>query len=143
MAPPHLNTYQKVNDPLLDRNLGKYQLPHIWDNILQDMPVFQVKQTNPPPPLLALPLPRFPNCPLTPPPIQGGGHMYTFWVSIQMGVPKQPPTSLQPFLCFPPLFQSIPRCTIVDVQRSRSNNPSLLIICKVKFLCWYISKFLD
>ena len=26
-----------VNDPILNRNLGKYQLPHIWDEVLQDM----------------------------------------------------------------------------------------------------------
>ena len=24
----------RVHDPMLNRNLGKYQLPHIWDNIL-------------------------------------------------------------------------------------------------------------
>ena len=35
-----------VNDPSLNRNLGKYQLSHIWDNILQDTPALQVKQTN-------------------------------------------------------------------------------------------------
>ena len=27
----------RVNDPLLNRNLGKYQLTHIWDIVLQDM----------------------------------------------------------------------------------------------------------
>ena len=32
-----------VSDPSLNRNLGKYQLPHIWDNILQDMPALQLK----------------------------------------------------------------------------------------------------
>ena len=35
-----------VNDPSLNRNLGKYQLPHIWDNILQDTPASQVKQSS-------------------------------------------------------------------------------------------------
>ena len=34
-----------VNDPSLKTNLGKYQLPHIWD-ILQDTPALQVKQTS-------------------------------------------------------------------------------------------------
>ena len=34
----------RVNDPTLNRNLGKYQLPHIWDNILQDTtPMLQLK----------------------------------------------------------------------------------------------------
>ena len=27
----------------LNRNLGKYQLPHLWDNILQDTPALQLK----------------------------------------------------------------------------------------------------
>ena len=40
-----------VNDPSLNRNLGKYQLPHIWDNILQGTPALQVKQSNLPSPL--------------------------------------------------------------------------------------------
>ena len=44
------NTYQlkeamyiHVNDPSLDRNLGKYQLPHIWDQVLQDTPALKLK----------------------------------------------------------------------------------------------------
>ena len=32
-----------VNDPSLNRNLGKYQLPHIQDQILQDTPALQLK----------------------------------------------------------------------------------------------------
>ena len=32
-----------VNDPSLNRNLGKYQLLHIWDNILQDTQMLQLK----------------------------------------------------------------------------------------------------
>ena len=35
--------YIWVNDPSLMRNLGKYQLPHIWDHILQDTPAPQLK----------------------------------------------------------------------------------------------------
>ena len=35
--------YIHVNDPALNRNLGKYQLPHIWDQVLQDKPVLQLK----------------------------------------------------------------------------------------------------
>ena len=30
--------YIRVNDPPLNRNLGKYQLSHMWDGVLQDMP---------------------------------------------------------------------------------------------------------
>ena len=32
-----------VNDPSLNRNPGKYQFPWVWDNILQDTPVLQLK----------------------------------------------------------------------------------------------------
>ena len=32
-----------VNDPTLNRNLGKYQLSHIWDSILQASPMLQLK----------------------------------------------------------------------------------------------------
>ena len=28
--------YIQFNDPSLNRNLGKYQLPHIWDQVLKD-----------------------------------------------------------------------------------------------------------
>ena len=71
-----------VNNPLLNRNLVKYQLPHIWNNILQNTPALQVKQSNlpPSPPLLALPLPQVPKPPPnSSPPIQGGRQIYTFW----------------------------------------------------------------
>ena len=62
----------RVNDPL-NRNLGKYQLPHIWD-ILQDTPALQVKTTNHfPLPLLVPPLHQVPQPPNSSPPIQGGG----------------------------------------------------------------------
>ena len=36
----------RVNDPVLNRNLGKYQLPHVWDNILQDTPTLQLKPSS-------------------------------------------------------------------------------------------------
>ena len=32
-----------VSDPLFNRNLGKYQLPHIWDEVLQDTPPLQLR----------------------------------------------------------------------------------------------------
>ena len=35
-----------VQDPPLNRNLGKYQLPHIWDHLLQASPTLQCKPTN-------------------------------------------------------------------------------------------------
>ena len=35
--------YIHVNDPPLNRKLGKYQLPHIWDEILQDTPSLWLK----------------------------------------------------------------------------------------------------
>ena len=37
-----------MQDPPLNRNLGKYQLPHIWDNLLQVSPTFQHKPTPQP-----------------------------------------------------------------------------------------------
>ena len=35
--------YIHVKDPSLNRNLGHYQLPHIWDEALQDIPSLQLK----------------------------------------------------------------------------------------------------
>ena len=35
--------YIHVNDTSLNRDLGKYQLPHIWDQALQDTSALQVK----------------------------------------------------------------------------------------------------
>ena len=36
-----------VNDPSLDRNLGKYQLPHIWDEVLQDTASLNLRWATP------------------------------------------------------------------------------------------------
>ena len=33
----------KVNDPSLNRNIGKYQLPHIWDEVLVKSPELKLK----------------------------------------------------------------------------------------------------
>ena len=33
----------RVNDPSLNRNIGKYQLPHIWDEVLVKLPEMQLK----------------------------------------------------------------------------------------------------
>ena len=35
-----------VNDPTLNRNLGKYQLPHVWDSILHASPTLQLKSSS-------------------------------------------------------------------------------------------------
>ena len=37
-----------MQDPTLSRNLGKYQLPHIWDHLLQASPTFQHKPSSHP-----------------------------------------------------------------------------------------------
>ena len=33
----------RVGDPSLNRNIGKYQLPHIWDEVLVKSPEFKFK----------------------------------------------------------------------------------------------------
>ena len=33
----------RVNDPSLNRNIGKYQLPHIWDEVLVKSPEIKTK----------------------------------------------------------------------------------------------------
>ena len=33
----------RVNDPSLNRNIGKYQLPHIWDEVLVKSPDLKLK----------------------------------------------------------------------------------------------------
>ena len=35
--------YIRANDPSLNRNLGKYQLPHVWDQVLIDTPALKLK----------------------------------------------------------------------------------------------------
>ena len=35
--------YIRVNNPTLNRNIGKYNLPHIWDNILFNIPELKMK----------------------------------------------------------------------------------------------------
>ena len=36
-------TFIRVNDPSLNRNLGKYQLPHILDEVLQDISALHLR----------------------------------------------------------------------------------------------------
>ena len=33
----------RVSDPTLNRNIGKYQLPHIWDEVLVKSPELKLK----------------------------------------------------------------------------------------------------
>ena len=62
----------RVNDPMLNRNLGNYQLLHIWDNILQDMPILQLKpsslpHSSPTPTPTRMPPSSSPHTPKPPP----------------------------------------------------------------------------
>ena len=35
--------YIRVNNPTLNRNVGKYNLPHIWDKVLFSIPELNIK----------------------------------------------------------------------------------------------------
>ena len=35
--------YIRVNDPSLNRNVGKYHLPHVWDEVLANIPELKLK----------------------------------------------------------------------------------------------------
>ena len=37
--------YIRVNDPSLNRNVGNFQLLHIWHNVLQDTPTLHLGNT--------------------------------------------------------------------------------------------------
>ena len=37
--------YIRVNNPTLNRNIGEYNLPHIWDKILFSIPELKKKWT--------------------------------------------------------------------------------------------------
>ena len=36
--------YFRVNNPTLNRNLGKYYLPHIWDRVLYSIPELKINK---------------------------------------------------------------------------------------------------
>ena len=36
--------YIRVNNPTLNRNIGKYNLPHLWDGLLQSIPELKINQ---------------------------------------------------------------------------------------------------
>ena len=38
-----LAIYIRVNNPTLNRNIGKYNLPHIWDKVLFSIPELKTK----------------------------------------------------------------------------------------------------
>ena len=95
------------NGPSLNRNLGKYQLPHMWDNILQDTPALEVRQSNlspTPSPLLALPLPKVPKPSPTPHHQSRVGGTCTLFGKYPNGVPKHPLLPYTPFLWSPSLL---------------------------------------
>ena len=35
--------YIRVNNPSLNKNIGKYHLPHLWDEVLCNIPEFKLK----------------------------------------------------------------------------------------------------
>ena len=41
-----VSMYIRVNNPTLNRNIGKYNLPHIWDKILFTIPELKMKKMN-------------------------------------------------------------------------------------------------
>ena len=74
----------RVSDPILNRNLGKYLLMHIWDSIQQQTPTLQLKPsslTTPSLPLLAYHPHPSPHPPQQPPNhlLMAGRHMYISW----------------------------------------------------------------
>ena len=47
MALPELlkeSTYLRVNNPTLNRNIGKFNLHHIWDRVLLNTPGLKIKR---------------------------------------------------------------------------------------------------
>ena len=68
-----------MQDPTLNRNLWKYQLPCIWDHLLLASPTLQCKPSNLPttPTLASNPL----LVPPTPPAVHTGRGTHTFMVS--------------------------------------------------------------
>ena len=36
--------YIRINNPTLNRNIGKYNLPHLWDGILQSIPELKINK---------------------------------------------------------------------------------------------------
>ena len=112
-----------LNDPTLNRNLGKHQLQHIWDSILQASPMLQLKPSSlhtsptPTPPLNTTISPQRVHIPPhhPPPTAYTGGGMYLSWQVINARVQNTPtpPTHLNT----PPYYSSVQvSCTILFVS---------------------------
>ena len=39
--------YIRVNNPTLNRNIGKYNLPHLWDRVLHSIPELKINKKQP------------------------------------------------------------------------------------------------
>ena len=83
--------YIWVNDPSLNRNLGKYHLDPLWDEVLQDIPSLQLKQSHQFPHLPYNGLPSLYHTPY-------GGHTQYF---IGKYDPFSPPTPILGDVPFP------------------------------------------
>ena len=76
-----------MQEPTLKRNLGKYQLPHIWDHLLLASPTLQHKPSS----LPTTPTPLTPYWfPLTPPTAHTGGGHILLW-QVHTSVPQYTP----------------------------------------------------
>ena len=90
-----------VQDPPLNRNLGKYQLPHIWDQLLHASPTLQHKPSQP-----TNQFHNYLNPLLVPPPFLNSLLPTTWWGGVPIlfpmvsthVYPKYPPPYLQQVL---------------------------------------------
>ena len=82
-----------MHDPTLNRNLGKYQLPRIWDHLLQVSPTLQCKPSNYTHPYLTSPPST--GSPLTciPPALHIGGRGTYFSMVSTHVCPKHTPNT--------------------------------------------------
>ena len=78
-----------MQDPTLKRNLGKYQLPHIWDHLLLASPTLQCKPSSIPTTPTPITPPLVPLSPSSHCPYWQGAH--TFMVSTHV-CPQHTPT---------------------------------------------------
>ena len=99
-----------VNGPTLNRNLGKYQLLHVWDSILQASPMLHLKPSSlPTSPTPFLPqqyiAPKPSPCTALPPAnsLSRLGHAF-FLVSTKCRGQNTPKTPLNPS----PIIQTLP-----------------------------------
>ena len=90
-----------IQDPTLNRNLGKYQLPHIWDQLLMASPTLQCTPSSIP---TTSPTPNPPPywCPPPPATHTGGG---TYFYGTYTHLAKLHPIHPQTIKTTPPLQQ--------------------------------------